>query len=124
MASSDNLINGGDVGLPRVAFALQKGAALGGELVVAPPRASTRLHPATFDQTFFLQPAEHRIQRANPELQPSAGSSLDQLSDFVAVTVSFFEQRQNEKLRTSLFEFAAEHRGDTILVRSIMSSSI
>ena len=82
------------------------------------------LHPAPFDQSFFLEPAQNRIQRTDPELQPAAGSTLDQLSDFVAVTVSFFEQRKNEKLGTSLFEFAAKNGSETILVRSIPSNSI
>src|SRR5262245_56806757 len=124
MAPSDDLVNSGDVGFPRVAFVLQKRTAFCGQAIVAPARTCAMLHPAPFDQSFFLEPAQNRIQRTDPELQPAAGSTLDQLSDFVAVTVSFFEQRKNEKLGTPLFEFAVEHDCETILVRSITSSSI
>src|SRR5688572_23220478 len=109
MIGSDDLIHGRDIGVPCFPFVLQMRAALRSQMIVAASRTARAFDPASFYQTFFFEPAEHRIQRSDPEMQFAAGPLFDELSDFITVAVAILEQRQNEKLRTAFLELAVEH---------------
>src|SRR5262245_13031900 len=109
MVRSYDLIHGRHVCVPGVAFVFEKSPAFGGQMVIATPGPSSAFNPPALDQRFFLEPAQNRIQRTDPEMQAAARSGFDQLSDFVAMPIVLFEKRKNEKLWTAFFQFAIEH---------------
>src|SRR5262245_177912 len=122
MVWSYHLIHSRDVSVPGIAFLFDECLSLCRQVVKASPRPASAFDPAAFDETLFFEPAEHGIQRTDAEAQSPAGSFFNQFSDFVTVPVVFFEERQNQQVRTTFFEFTIEHRAPTILLNSIMSS--
>src|SRR6186997_1476806 len=105
MTSSYDLIHGGNIGIPGVSLVLQKRTALSAQAIITAPGTSAVFDPAALDESLLFEAAKNRIERADPEMQPTARSRLDQLADFVTMPVAFLEKGENQKLRTAFFQF-------------------
>src|SRR5687767_7027005 len=113
-ALSDHLVDGGDVGLPRLALLGQDAAALGGqpiETALAMPRL---LDPPALDQAAVLETKQCRVEGRQGEAEAAAGARLDELADLIAVPRLRLQQRQHQHLGAALLQFGAEHRASLL----------
>src|SRR3982751_6388312 len=77
--------------------------------IKAPAALAGLLDPPSRDPAALLEPIEQRVERGHFELQPPAGSLLDQLADLVAMARASLDERQDQQLGAALLHLAIEH---------------
>src|SRR5687767_9400940 len=110
-ARSDHVVDGRHVGRPRLSLLLEHAAAILRQPVITALAFAGLLDPAALDPAAILEAEQGRVEGRERELQPAAGSLLDQLADLVSVPRPRFNQRQHEHLRAAFLQFRAEHGG-------------
>src|SRR6476659_7253618 len=101
-------IEGDEERVPEAALARQHLASLAGDPVVAAAALAALFDPASLDQPAGLQPVERGVERRNVEADRASGSLGDQSSDFVAVALALFEQRENQQFGAATFQLPVE----------------
>src|SRR3954471_1216825 len=94
---------------PVIALRGQHLAAFRSQPIEAPAALARLLDPASRDPAALLEAVEQRVQRGHLELQPPAGSLLDQLADLVAMPRAGLDQRQDQQLGAAFLHLAIEH---------------
>src|SRR3954463_4216055 len=79
--------------------------------IKAPAALARLLDPSPRDPAALFEPVEERIERGHLELQPPAGSLLDQLADLVAMPCAGLDQRKDQQLGAAFLHLAIEHPG-------------
>src|SRR5205823_4033345 len=85
-------------------FTRERGAALGGDLVVLGPAIVAREAPGRFEQLALLEPVKGRVERAFLDAEHVAGHVLDPTRDVVAVRRAPGEGLEDEEVERSLEE--------------------
>src|SRR5262245_63016856 len=108
--------------VPASPLAVQHLLTVGGDAVeAASPRAGP-LDPLALNQPAAFEAVERRIERRDVELERAVGSLVDQLGDFVAVTIAFLEQRQDQDFRAAFAQLAVVgHRAPLYVALTHMS---
>src|SRR3954470_13509933 len=79
------------------------------QAIKAPAALAGLLDPSSRDPAALLQPAEQWVERGHLELQPPAGSLVDQLADLVAMPRASLDQREDQQLGAAFLHLAVEH---------------
>ena len=98
-ALSDDVVDRGHVGFPRLPLPGQDAPAFGREPVEAAFALAGFLDPSSLDPSAVLEPQQRRIEGRQREVQPPARPRLDELADLVAVPRPPFEQREDRASR-------------------------
>src|SRR5579871_5145927 len=107
-AGPHHIVDGGDVGPPRLALAREHPPAKSREPIeAAVPRAGL-LDPAALDPAPRLQAQERGIERRQREGQPSARSRLDELADLIAVARPILDQGEDQHVQAALLDLGRE----------------
>src|SRR6185369_4584215 len=117
--SGDAIERGEEIG-PGLTLFVQDFAAGGGDFVIASSALAGFFNPSALNPAASFEPIEHRIKRGDVELKHSVGTLFDEFGNFISVTRSVFDQRQNQHFGTSSFDFEIEH----ILVVPICGAAI
>src|SRR5689334_3465172 len=88
---------------------LQHGASLRRQSIKAAATFTGFFHPLAVDEPAIFEAAEHGIQRADPEGEPSVRARLDELADLVSVSRSRVEEREDDELGAAFLEFVVWH---------------
>jgi hypothetical protein len=117
MVACRNAPDGLDERGPRLSLLCEHAPAFGCDFVEAAAPLAGLLDPAALDPSTLLEAVEQRVKRIDVERQLAAGSRVDQLAQFVAVTGPRVEQRENQQLRRSFLQLAVERAGVDICHR-------
>src|SRR5687767_9579090 len=96
--------------LPDRSLPLEHAAAARRQTVITAPPLTGLLHPAAFDHALRFEAIERRIERGDVKGDGAVGSLVDQLADFIAMTLALFEQRQDQQLGTTALQLPLQHR--------------
>src|SRR5215510_3046028 len=77
-------------------------------VITAPPLAGF-LHPTAFDPAAFFQPVEERVERSYIEFQHAVRPRLDQLADFITMTLASLQKREDQQFSAALLQLAVEN---------------
>src|SRR5262245_33677229 len=88
------------------------------QLVVPATALPSALDPAAFDQPAVLESVQGGVEGRDVKINRAFRAARDQQTDFVAVTLALFEERQDEELSAAAFELALQLVCDHILAQT------
>src|ERR1700678_3506020 len=105
MFFSGNSIDRVDKIAPGVALFLQNCLAQSSQLVVSPPALTSLFDPSPNNESTFFEAIEQRIKRGDIELERTFGTLFYEFADFIPVSRTMFDQREDKQFRTAFLQF-------------------
>src|SRR5688572_26110545 len=118
MRASHHCVNRVDEVRPCLALLREDPASFRGEPIETASPLAGLLDPAPLDPAAGFEAEQRGVERRQRECQLSPRAGLDQLADFIPVTRTSLEQREDQHLATALLQFGTEH------VRSLTICSV